>query len=422
MDKLMIKGPCQLKGSVAISASKNSTLPIMTATLLFPFKESFTNLPGLRDVTAMLELVSSHGAIISEENNCTSIDATEINNLEAHYDIVRKMRASMLVLGPLLTRFGEAKVSLPGGCAIGTRPIDLHLTGLKEMGAEIVIENGYIYAKAKKLKGVKHELLFPSVGATENLMMAAVYAEGTTTLENVAREPEIVDLANYLRAHGVKIRGEGTHTIEIEGTTVDAVKPLDEPYQIIGDRIEAATFIIAALMTKSEIEITDFDPLHLDAVIQVLKKAGAKFELKENGIQIFRSELDVTSIQIDTAPFPGFPTDVQAQMMALLCVSKGSSLITEHIFENRFMHVPELARMGAKITLRGNSAFIEGVERLSSAPVMCTDLRASATLVLAALVADGETEIRRIYHLDRGYENIDQKLRSLGVTITRGKE
>jgi UDP-N-acetylglucosamine 1-carboxyvinyltransferase len=421
MDKLVIKGPNRLSGTVKVSAAKNAALPIMTATLLFPFKSKFDNIPGLRDIGAMKELLSSLGVECEESEGIDSFDGSKVSNLVADYEIVRKMRASILVLGPLLARFGEAKVSLPGGCAIGTRPIDIHLDGLKAMGAEIVIQNGYVEAKCRKLQGVRHVLAFPSVGATENLMMAAALAEGETILENVAREPEIIDLAEFLQFHGVKIEGAGTHTLIIQGMTASEFIPKEQAYSIIGDRIEAATYIIAGLMSKSEIEVTGFVPSHLDAVIQVLNEMGAKLELSENAIKVKSCELH-SNVNIDTAPFPGFPTDVQAQMMALTIMTEGNSVITEHIFENRFMHVPELIRMGAKISLKGNSAIIKGVDELTAAPVMCTDLRASAALVLAGIVAKGDTEVLRVYHIDRGYDGIDKKLRSLGVNIERVRQ
>lgn len=414
MDKLIIKGPNKLSGEVGISAAKNAALPIMAATILFPFDITFSNLPGLRDIGAMTELLESLGV----KNNGQTYNASEVNNLTADYELVRKMRASILVLGPLLARFGEATVSLPGGCAIGSRPVDIHLKGLEAMGAEIEIKSGYVHAKCKKLKGTRHVLSFPSVGATENLMVAAVLAEGETVLENVAKEPEIVDLANFLKAHGVQIEGEGTQTIKIQGKTVSELKPMNGEYAIIGDRIEAATFIIGALMANSEVKVNNFTPSHLDSVLQVLKNMGANLEIGENFVQVKESKLSSSS-NIDTAPFPGFPTDVQAQLMALTCVVEGNSVITEHIFENRFMHVPELQRMGADISLKGSSAFIKGVDSLTGAPVMCTDLRASAALVLAGIVANGQTEVLRVYHIDRGYEKIDEKLRALGVNIER---
>lgn len=418
MDKLVIKGPNKLSGEVNISAAKNAALPIMAGTILFPFDVSFSSLPGLRDIGAMTELLASLGVKHRKENNQDIYNAAEVANLTADYELVRKMRASILVLGPLLARFGEATVSLPGGCAIGSRPVDIHLKGLEAMGAEIEIKNGYVHAKCNKLKGTRHVLSFPSVGATENLMTAAVLAEGETILENVAKEPEIVDLANFLKAHGVEIEGEGTQTIKIQGTTTSNLRKMDTPYGIIGDRIEAATFIIGGLMAKSNIKVNKFTPSHLDSVLQVLKNMGAKLEIGEDYVAVKESNLN-NAVNVDTAPFPGFPTDVQAQLMALTCVASGNSVITEHIFENRFMHVPELQRMGADISLKGSSAFIKGVDSLTGAPVMCTDLRASAALVLAGIVANGITEVLRVYHIDRGYERIDEKLKGLGVNIER---
>jgi UDP-N-acetylglucosamine 1-carboxyvinyltransferase len=330
------------------------------------------------------------------------------------------MRASVLVLGPLLARYGVASVSLPGGCAIGARPVDIHLMGMEKLGAEIEIENGYIKAKCKKLKGAEIILPFPSVGATENLMMAAVLAEGTTIIENAAMEPEIDDLADFLIAQGVKIEGAGTSRITIHGMDIKQLKPQAKPYRVIGDRIEAATFIIAAIMGGGEVKVEGFNPVHLGNVLETLTKMGANLEIGNDYVLVKKSAR-LKGAAIDTAPYPGFPTDVQAQMMALMSIVDGNSIVTETIFENRFMHVPEMGRMGTKVTLKGNSAIIEGVEQLSAAPVMCTDLRASAALILCALVAHGQSEIQRVYHLDRGYEKIDEKLTKLGAKIERVK-
>jgi UDP-N-acetylglucosamine 1-carboxyvinyltransferase len=328
------------------------------------------------------------------------------------------MRASVLVLGPLLARYGQASVSLPGGCAIGARPVDIHLTGLEKMGAQIEIENGYIKAKCDKLKGAVVSFPFPSVGATENIMMAAVLAEGETVIENAAQEPEIDDLADFLMSQGVKIEGAGTSRIVIHGMKIDELKASKKPYRVIGDRIEAATFIIAGIMTNGDVRVEGFNPLHLQFVLDTLTKMGAKIETGPDYVRVLPSGR-LKGAVIDTAPYPGFPTDVQAQMMALMSIVEGNSIVTETIFENRFMHVPEMVRMGSKVTIKGNSAIIEGVENLSGAPVMCTDLRASAALILCALVASGTTEIQRVYHLDRGYEKIDSKLSQLGAKIQR---
>ena len=418
MDKLKITGPNKLKGDVSISASKNATLPILAATLLFPEEIEFTNLPGLSDINFFLQILESLGAKVTDAKN---IDCETIDTTHADYDLVRKMRASILVLGPLLSRCGEAEVSLPGGCAIGSRPVDIHLTGMEALGAEIILEKGYVKAKAARLKGAKIELAFPSVGATENLMMAAVWAEGDTVIDNAAREPEIEDLANFLIKFGCDIQGAGTSRITIKGRDFKKYKPAKKvQYQVIGDRIEAATYIIAGLMTDSHITVKDFTPSHIKAVLDVLEKMGAKLEIGDDYVEVFPSGR-LNGTKIDTAPYPGFPTDVQAQLMALMGVSNGLSFVRETIFENRFMHVPELVRMGMDIELEASAAIIEGVDDLSPAPVMCTDLRASAALILAALVTEGESEISRIYHLDRGYENLCGKLKALGAKIERVK-
>jgi UDP-N-acetylglucosamine 1-carboxyvinyltransferase len=424
MDKLVITGPNTLTGSVEISSAKNATLPILAATILFPQKITFNELPGLSDISFFIQILESLGAKSSGELNHKLIDSSCLNNTVADYDLVRKMRASILVLGPLLSRFGEAKVSLPGGCAIGSRPVDIHLTGLELMGAEISIEKGYVNAKTSGLRGVNIPLAFPSVGATENLMMAAVWADGITILDNAAREPEIVDLANFLIALGTKVEGAGTSQIKIHGRDKTNHKEIPNfEYKIIGDRIEAATYVIAGLMTQSEISVTGFDPKHISAVTDVLVEMGAKLEISEVGIKTLKSG-QLIGANIDTAPFPGFPTDVQAQLMSLMGIATGNSIISEHIFENRFMHVPELVRLGNNIKLDGHSAIINGVQtsELSCAPVMCTDLRASAALILTALAAKGDTHISRIYHLDRGYEKLAQKLKGLGAKIQRVKE
>jgi UDP-N-acetylglucosamine 1-carboxyvinyltransferase len=417
MDKLIIQGPVHLQGSVEISASKNATLPILTACLLNDEKVTITKLPKLRDVNTTYKLLEMMGAALEKKGDDLTIDCKNLTSTEASYELVKTMRASILVLGPLLARYKKAVVSLPGGCAIGARPIDIHLAGLEKMGAKIEIKNGNVEATTEGLKGAHIVLSFPSVGATENLMMAATLAEGTTIIENAAREPEIDDLANFLNAMGGKVEGAGTSTIKIHG-----VKKLKScQYQIIGDRIEAATYVIAGIMTNSEIEVTNINHHYLTSVLDVLEQMGAKLERLPQSIKVLKHG-ELKGAKIETAPYPGFPTDVQAQMMSLMLVANGASFISETIFENRFMHVPELIRMGAQITLKGNSAFIEGGHKLTGAKVMCTDLRASAALVLAALVADGETVVQRVYHLDRGYEKLDQKFSALGVKIQRINE
>lgn len=417
MDKIIVKGPCELKGTVKISKAKNAYLPILSGVLLSDKKITLNKIPNLRDINTMLKLLGNLGVGIERDGDTVILDPSTLNSHEATYDLVKTMRASIFTLGPILTRLHKAKVSLPGGCAIGTRPIDLHLSNLEKMGAKITLEGGYVYAETDgPLKGAHLVLAFPSVGATENLMMAAVFAEGKTIIENAALEPEIDDLANFLNAMGAKVTGIGTKKIEIEG-----VKSLNEVnYTAIGDRIEAATYIMAALATKSHVKVEDFNPKHLEFVLDELNRMGAKLNVGENYVEVSPSELK--ACRVDTAPFPGFPTDVQAQMMALVTQVEGSSIITEHIFENRFMHVPELNRLGASIELKGNTAFIEGSANLKGAPVMCTDLRASAALIIAALASTGETEISRVYHLDRGYDSLAKKLTELGANISRVSE
>jgi UDP-N-acetylglucosamine 1-carboxyvinyltransferase len=396
MDKLIISGPCTLSGSVLISRAKNAYLPILAAVLLSDKPIHLKN--------------------ITKVGNITTFDASTLNSHEATYDLVKTMRASIFVLGPLLARLGKAKVSLPGGCAIGTRPIDLHLTNLEKLGCEITLNAGYVDARVKKMQPTDLRLDFPSVGATENLIMASVFTDGVTTIENAALEPEIDDLANFLNAMGAKITGIGTQKIQVTG-----VKSFNEvTYEAIGDRIEASTYLMAALATGSNITIEGTDPRHLQFVIEVLRKMGAKIETSEDKIMVFKSELH--GCQVDTAPFPGFPTDAQAQLIALCTQVKGISVITENIFENRFMHVPELIRLGADITLKGKIAIIEGGKPLTAAPIMCTDLRASAALIIAALTTKGETELQRVYHLDRGYEKLEEKFTRLGAKIKRIKD
>lgn len=416
MDKIVISGPTKLKGTVEISKAKNALLPLLAGTLLSEKPITFKDIPGLRDINTMHTLLKHLGVEINQNGRDFTYSCNDLITSEAPYELVKTMRASICVLGPLLSRFKKARVSLPGGCAIGTRPIDLHLKNLEKMGAVINIEAGYVEAHTSGLKGARLILDFPSVGATENLMMAAVLAEGETIIENAALEPEVTDLGNFLISMGANIEGLDSNAIKISG--VSALKGGE--YSAIGDRIEAATYIIAALMTGSEITVNGFDPLHLDSVLEKLKQMGANLEIGKSFVKTLPSKIKASNI--DTAPFPGFPTDVQAQMMALALVADGSSIITENIFENRFMHVPELQRMGADITIKGSSSFVNGGKPLKGAPVMCTDLRASAALVLAGFCAEGETTIQRVYHLDRGYEDLANKFIKLGANVKRVSE
>ncbi len=416
MDKLIISGPCTLSGNVRISRAKNAYLPILAAVLLSDKPIHLKNIPELQDIKTMIKLLSNLGVKVTKNGDITTFDAKDLNSHEATYDLVKTMRASIFVLGPLLARLGKAKVSLPGGCAIGTRPIDLHLTNLEKLGCEITLNAGYVEAHVAKMQPTSLRLDFPSVGATENLIMASVFADGTTTIENAALEPEIDDLANFLNAMGAKVTGIGTQKIQITG-----VKSFNEvTYEAIGDRIEASTYLMAALATGSDITIEGVQSKHLQFVIDVLRKMGAKIETTDDRIMVFKS--DLKGCQVDTAPFPGFPTDAQAQLIALCTQVKGISVITENIFENRFMHVPELIRLGADITLKGKIAVIEGGMPLTAAPIMCTDLRASAALIIAALATKGDTELQRVYHLDRGYEKLEEKFSKLGAKIKRVKE
>ena len=415
MDKLSITGNGPLRGEVKISGAKNAALPILAATLLSPEPVRLSNLPHLRDITTTLELLGQLGTRIELNENMDLVaDNSQINSLRATYELVKTMRASILVLGPLLARFGEADVSLPGGCAIGSRPVNLHIQGLKAMGADIEIKEGYIQARASRLRGARIFFDVVSVTGTENLMMAATLAEGTTHLENAAREPEITDLANCLNAMGARITGAGTDTIVIEG--VDKLGAAN--HRIIPDRIETGTFLVAAAVTGGSIRLRKADPTILDAVHDKLREAGAKLTTGKDWINIdMQGRPD--SVNITTAPYPAFPTDMQAQFVVLNTMAKGTATIKETIFENRFMHVQELQRMGADIELQGNTAIVRGVSKLHGAPVMATDLRASASLVIAGLAAEGETVIDRIYHLDRGYECIEEKLAQLGASIRR---
>jgi UDP-N-acetylglucosamine 1-carboxyvinyltransferase len=416
MEKLVIRGGRSLQGEVVISGAKNATLPILAGSLLSAGKVRIGNVPHLRDVTTMVQLLGRMGVdVLVHDSMEVEVDASTINEFSAPYDLVKTMRASILVLGPLLARFGEANVSLPGGCAIGARPVDLHVKGLKALGADIEIDDGYIRARADKLRGGHVFFDVVSVTGTENLLMAAVLAEGETVLENAAREPEVSDLADFLSSMGAQIEGAGTNRIVVQGVE----KLSDTAYRVLPDRIEAGTFLVAAAITGGKIRLRKVLPLHLEAVMQKLREAGALIEVGDDWIELDMQGRELKAVDLMTDPHPGFPTDMQAQFMALNSVAKGTAMVTETIFENRFMHVPELQRMGADISLQGNTAIIRGVEQLRAAPVMATDLRASAGLVLAALVAEGETVVDRIYHIDRGYECIEEKLRNLGADIRR---
>jgi UDP-N-acetylglucosamine 1-carboxyvinyltransferase len=416
LDKIVIHGGQRLKGEVRVSGAKNAALPLLFATLLVPGRHRLTNVPQLRDIDTVERLLTILGAVVEREGDEFAIASDAIESVEAPYDLVRTMRASVLVLGPLLARLGHARVSLPGGCAIGARPINLHLKGLEAMGAKIDLDHGYVEARARRLKGARIYFDLPTVGGTENLMMAATLAKGTTVLENAACEPEIVDLARALNSMGARVSGAGTDTVIIEG--VDELRPLD--YAVMADRIEAGTFMLAAAITRGDVRVTGAIPEDLEAVIAKLRQAGVEVSDEPDGVRV-RGPRQIDSVDIKTRPHPGFPTDMQAQFMALMALGRGTSVITENVFENRFMHVCELQRMGADITIEGHAATVKGVKSLTGAPVMATDLRASASLVLAGLAADNTTEISRIYHLDRGYERIEDKLMGLGAQIERVK-
>jgi UDP-N-acetylglucosamine 1-carboxyvinyltransferase len=419
MDKILVRGGRRLRGEVAVSGAKNAALPILISSLLTAEPCVCHGVPDLLDIYTVLKLLGGLGVRVKRgdpqaASGEVTLQADQVPHLEAPYDLVKTMRASFLVLGPLLGRFGEARVSTPGGCAIGARPVNLHLKGLAEMGAEIDLIHGYVVAKAKRLRGAKIYLDFPSVGATENLMMAAALAEGVTIIEDAAREPEVEDLAAVLNKMGARVEGAGTDIVKIEG-----VKELHGvTHRIIPDRIEAGTYIVAAALTGGEVEVKGARSDHLDAFLLKLKETGAMLSTDRDKVKVVGKGRPV-SVDLTTLPYPGFPTDLQAQMMVLMAVSNGVSVITENIFENRFMHALELNRMGADIRLEGNRAIVKGVERLSAAPVMATDLRASVSLVLAGLVAEGQTEITRVYHLDRGYAHVERKLCGLGADIER---
>ncbi len=414
MDKFVINGGKPLHGAVEISGSKNAVLPIMAATLLAPGKYDIRNIPVLKDVRTMAHLLRIIGAKVDFENHNLLIDTTLADFPEAPYELVKTMRASIYVLGPLLARFKTAKVSLPGGCAWGPRPVDLHLKGIKKLGADIELDQGYIVAGTGGLVGNHINLDVSSVGATGNIMMAAVLAEGETTIENAAEEPEIVDLGNFLQKMGARIHGLGSKVIRIEG--VPGLRAAD--YSVIPDRIEAGTFLVAAAMTHGEVKVLHCNPDHILDILDKLKDTGAELTIGDDYVDIKNSGA-IQPVDVTTAVYPGFPTDMQAQWIALMSLASGSSVITDTIYTDRFTHVPELQRLGAQIVLKNNTAFIKGSKALAGAPVMSTDLRASASLVLAALAAHGRTDVHRVYHIDRGYEEIEKKLRGLGADIVR---
>lgn len=414
MDEIQIMGGRRLNGHVAVSGAKNAALPMIAATILTGGEFVFNNVPDLKDIETICHLLVDLGSKADFSDNTARIDTTGLSHYEASYDLVRKMRASVLVLGPLVARLKRARVSLPGGCAIGARPINMHLEGLEKLGAKIKLEHGYVEAHAERLKGADIFFDLPTVTGTENIMMAAVMAKGTTTIRNAAREPEIIALAEMLNEMGAEVIDAGNSVITING--VDGLHPVTA--QIIGDRIEAGTYMVAAALTGGNIRLTGVDPAHLKPVIHKLQATGANVFHDDCGITVEGAD-KIKSIDIKTLPYPGFPTDMQAQFMVLMAVAGGLSVISESIFENRFIHVSELQRMGADITISGNQAMVKGVPKLSGAPVMATDLRASASLVLAGLVAENTTRISRIYHLDRGYESMEKKFASLGAIIKR---
>jgi len=416
MDKLIITGGVPLEGEIRISGAKNAALPILAATLLADGPVKVGNIPHLQDITTTMELLGRMGVeLVVDERMNIEVDCSTIRELFAPYELVKSMRASILVLGPMLARFGEAVVSLPGGCAIGSRPVNLHIEGLVKMGADVHVEGGYIHAKARRLKATRLVMDLVTVTGTENLMMAATLADGTTVIENAAREPEVVDLANCLNAMGAKISGAGSDTISVEG--VDGLSGTH--YDVLPDRIESGTYLAAAAITGGHVRIKDTQPRMLEAVIEKLREAGANVGVGDRWIELDMNGSRLRSTNIRTSPYPAFPTDMQAQFTSLNVVADGTGTISETVFENRFMHVHELQRMGADIQLEGNTAVIRGVDRLTAAPVMATDLRASASLVLAGLVAEGDTVVERIYHIDRGYESIEEKLAKLGARIRR---
>jgi UDP-N-acetylglucosamine 1-carboxyvinyltransferase len=416
MDKLQIHGGMPLEGEVRISGAKNAALPILAGTLLADGPVSVGNVPHLHDVTTMIELLGRMGVSVTIDDKMrVEVDASTIREYVAPYELVRTMRASIVVLGPLLARFGRADVSLPGGCAIGARPVNIHVAGLQAMGAEIHIENGYIRARAEKLRGARLVLETVTVTGTENLLMAATLAEGETVIENAAREPEVVDLANFLIGMGARISGAGTDKITIEGVE----RLTGARYDVLPDRIESGTYLVAGAITSGRVRVKGMRPDHLDAVLAKLREAGATLEVGDSWVDLDMRGRRPKAVDLKTAPYPAFPTDMQAQFAALNTIADGVGMVTETIFENRFMHMLEMRRLGADIRIEGNTAIIRGVQELTAAPVMATDLRASASLVLAGLVAKGTTDVLRIYHIDRGYERIEEKLEQLGAQIKR---
>jgi UDP-N-acetylglucosamine 1-carboxyvinyltransferase len=416
MDKLKVTGGAVLKGEVSISGAKNAALPILAASLLTEGRVELSNVPLLNDIKTMRKLLTQMGVSVDAQGERVSLRADKVDHFEASYELVKTMRASIVVLGPMLARFGQARVSLPGGCAIGSRPVDQHIKGLQAMGAEITVEHGYINARARRLKGARITTDMVTVTGTENLLMAACLAEGETVLENAAQEPEVVDLAKLLVKMGAKIEGAGTSRITVQGV----VQLHGATHRVIPDRIEAGTFLCAAAATRGEVTLKHVEPKHLDALLDKLRDAGAVLECGSDTIAL-RMPARPKAVSIRTTEYPGFPTDMQAQFMALNCVAQGAASMVETIFENRFMHVQELRRLGADIDIQGNTSLVKGVEQLSGAAVMATDLRASASLVIAGLVAEGETVVDRIYHLDRGYDQMENKLRGLGARIERVK-
>ena len=416
MDKILVEGKRRLTGEVRIGGAKNAALPILVSALLADGRSTYKNVPHLQDIVSVSNLLTHLGADIQRDGDQVAIDAAGLSNHEAPYDLVRKMRASILVLGPLTARLKKARVSLPGGCAIGARPINFHLKGLAQMGAKIDIQHGYVEASADRLRGAEIYFDMPTVTGTENLMMAAVLADGVTVLRNVAREPEVVALAETLNRMGARIDGAGTSVLTITG--VEALHPTQ--VAIIPDRIETGTFMVAAALTRGDVTVRDCDPAHLVAIIDKLRLVGADVQADGDRIRVQGPD-KICSVDIRTQPYPGFPTDMQAQFMVLMSVARGLSVISETIFENRFIHVSELRRLGADVRVSGNAAVVRGCAKLSGAPVMATDLRASASLILAGLVAEGTTEVNRVYHLDRGYEAIEEKFSGLGAAIRRVK-
>ena len=417
MEKIIIEGGARLNGTVKISGAKNAALPILLSSILTDKENKINNVPNLKDVDTTCQLLKGAGVKVERsENGQVIVDASRINNTEASYDLVRTMRASVMVLGPLLARLGKAKVSLPGGCAIGARPINLHLKGFEALGANIKLEHGYVVAEAKRLKGNRIYFDIVTVTGTENIMMAGVLAEGKTIIENAAKEPEVVNLANTLNSMGASIKGAGTDIIEINGVS----RLNGGEHTVIPDRIETGTFMVAAAITGGDVKITNCIPEYIEPVIVKLTEAGVNIDTWKDFIRV-KANGKMKAVDIKTSPYPAFPTDMQAQFMSLMSISEGMSVITETVFENRFMHVAELRRMGANIKVEGNTAVIKGVPKLSAAPLMATDLRASASLILAGLAAEGETVISRVYHLDRGYEAIEKKLSVLGAKIRRVK-